>query len=330
MPDRTMLYRILYALTASNGREAALFGSCSSVALEAFEQSLPCGAFPELWFELPLLGDPWLDLHALTARTDLDPSMSFDASTTGGCPEAFAWFAAKEQGVRQLALSWDTSTGKAEHPAVQLLVNTKDSKVTCDFLVAAGRGDAVPAYQSFIARMPQRWFACYTGVFPGRPGHHLRVECIPDVMLQQAYASDAALLEKHLRQVGLTEFGETVISRCQYMASMPFQFEFQFDVTPEGAADSTLGASLRFAHPSTAGEAHVYDSQGAAGELMETIESWGLADERWRLLADTAFATSATFKGQGGTLWCYPTFVKLRWRGGEPLDAKAYLLAGVQ
>lgn len=29
-------------------------------------------------------------------------------------------------------------------------------------------------------------------------------------------------------------------------------------------------------------------------------------------------------------LYCYPALLKLRWRDGEPLDAKAYLIAGVQ
>jgi len=29
-------------------------------------------------------------------------------------------------------------------------------------------------------------------------------------------------------------------------------------------------------------------------------------------------------------LLCFPAFVKLRWRAGQPLDAKAYLMAQVK
>lgn len=330
MIDATLLFRIIYALAAQDGREEALFGTCMPEAIRAFEQSKPTDAFPELWFELPLMGDPWFDLHALTDRSDLDPTMSFDAQTTGGCPEAFAWFAAQEVGVRQLALSWDVSTGGARTPAVQLLVSLADPQITCGFLDAVGRHDAVDAYRAFRKRLPSEWFACYAGTFPNRPGHHLRVECIPSRELQRVYAEDPALIEEHLRNAGVDELGTTLVERIQLMSAMPFPIEFQFDVRPDGRAGSTVGVSLRFAAPSQASDSwHVFDPDAAAGDLMRLVESWGLADERWRLLAHTAFVKSVS--GQGGKckLWCLPTFLKLRLRDGEPLDAKAYLKAGV-
>ena len=69
---------------------------------------------------------------------------------------------------------------------------------------------------------------------------------------------------------------------------------------------------------------------GAAGELMSQVEAWGLADERWKLLADTAFAMRVKAADESALLYCYPAFLKLRWRDGEPLDAKAYLIAGIR
>lgn len=330
MIDATLMFQIIYALAAQDGREEALFGTCMPEAIRAFEQSKPTDAFPELWFELPLMGDPWFDLHALTDRADLAPTMSFDARTTGGHPEAFAWFAAQEVGVRQLALSWDVSTVGAQTPAVQLLVNRTDPRITCGFLDAVGRHDAAEAYCTFLKRVQNDWFVCYTGAFPNRPGHHLRVECIPSRELQRAYAKDPALIEEHLRNAGLDELGTTLIERTQLMAAMPFPIEFQFDVLPDGCAGSTVGVSLRFAAPSQVSDSwHMFDPDAAAGDLMRLVESWGLSDGRWRLLAHTAFVKSVS--GQGGKckLWCLPTFLKLRWRDGEAFDAKAYLKAGV-
>ena len=29
-------------------------------------------------------------------------------------------------------------------------------------------------------------------------------------------------------------------------------------------------------------------------------------------------------------MYCFPAFIKLRWRNGAPVDAKTYLMAGVQ
>jgi len=324
------LLDIIYALAARDGRESELFGAYLPYVREAFARSLACDAFPELWFEIPLLGEPWLDFHALTSVEDLQPGMSFDPATTGGYPEAFEWFANQnERDVRQLALSWDIGSDGSLNPAVQLLIKSSDAyETTCGFLEVVHRRDIVPAYRRFLERLPQNWFACYNGVFPRRLGDNLRVECFLNRDIQQAYAQDASLLEAHLRQTGFCDIDDTLIPRCQQMAQMPFQMEFQFNVDPSGTATSTLGVSLRFSFPPGTETYQVYDQNGAAGEIMSRVESWGLADSRWRLLGETAFAKSVKRNNTGNTIYCCPTFIKLRWRDGEPLDAKFYLIAG--
>lgn len=326
----TRLYELIYALAATDGREAALFGDCAPLAREAFAQSFVGSSFPELWFELPLAGDPWFDLHVGAKHGDLDEVTSFGEGSCGGAPEAFAWFAAQGPAARQLFLSWDVSSGDMEAPAVQLLRGTRDTELVCDFLTVAGRADAAPAYRLFEERLPEGWFACYVGVFPRRREPFLRVECIPRIRQQHAYAKDPALLAEHLRSIGFEGMGPTLLDRCQSLARIPFRLEFQFDVTPEGTAGRTFGASVRFASPPGSEAWASFDAEGAAGELMRQVEAWGLADDRWRLLPGTMFAKRARMAGESCMLWCRPTFLKLRWRDGEPLDAKAYLVAGVQ
>lgn len=329
--DRVKLYEILYALAACDGREAALFGEGALLAREAFICSLAGTGFPELWFELPLAGKPWFDLHALASREHLNPNGPFAPENCGGCPDAFAWFAARGMGARQLALSWDVSSGELQSPAVQLLTGTRDPRVTCEFLESAGRGDAVPAYLSFLERLPEDWFACYAGVFPQRTTPFLRVECVLQNDIQQKYAQDASLLEAHLRRTGLTELGDTLLPYCQRMAQTPFRLEFQFDVAPDGRAQGTVGASVRFASPAAHLESwKPFAVEGEAGALMAQVQEWGLAEERWRLLADTLFAKRAKMADESVLLYCFPAFLKLRWRDGLPKDAKAYLMAGAQ
>lgn len=330
MIDRMRLFDMIYALAGREGRYEMLFGSSFPVAREAFSLSLAGDSFPETWFEVPLLGTPWFDLHAGTFREGLNPNSIFEPKTCGGYPDVFMWFAAQGHDARQLILSWDVGRGAVDAPAVQFLTGSNDASLTCDFLDAAGRGDAADAYRSFSERLPEGWFACYVGVFPQRKTPFLRVECIPSAEQQREYAADPSLLEAHLRQLSLTEFGETMLSRCQVFAEMPFQMEFQFDVTPDGRIGDTVGVSDRFAWPPGAGSWEVFDPNGAAGELMRQVEEWGLADARWRELAKTAFASRVAFGGESALIYCYPTFVKLRWRDGEPLDAKAYLVAGAK
>ena len=322
------LFGILYALAARDGRQDALFGQNPSAAFEAFAHSTACETFPEVWFEVPLKGDPWFDLHLLVSKEALSADMVFAAESTGGFPEAFGWFAGQE-GVRQLALSWDVGGGEAGVPAVQVLVSGQDPEVSCSFLRALGRDDLQGAYRTFVQRIPDSWFACYTGAFPSRAHDFVRVECIVNEQLQRAYAQDGSLIEAHLRQAGVAALDETCVLRCQELARSPFQVEFQFDVLPDGTLGSTFAMSARFASPAEEGD-RAFDPNGHAGALMECVEAWGLADSRWRLLADTTFAERVTWKGSSCVLFNYPAFVKLRWRDGQPLDAKSYLLAGVQ
>lgn len=327
--DNRVLYDILYALAASNGREQALFGKCASAARKAFACST-AGGFPEIWFEVPLLGTPRFDLHALTHCGTLDPEKMCPAEETGGFPEVFSWFARQGQNARQLALSWDLMPDRTPSAAIQLLVGGKDPDTVTGFLSAAGREDAAERYRLFSGRMPGDWFACYFGVFPGRPGSNLRVECIPAPHLQGAYAKDPELLRKHLEQAGIRGFGDTLLSRSRLLAGTPFRLEFQFDVGADGLAGPVFGASLRFACPPGDDTWQCFDANGEAGRLMEQVQAWGLADGRWRLLNDTMFAMRVTREGEARRLFCFTAFVKLRWRNGEPLDAKAYLMADAQ
>ena len=328
--DRELLYRMIYALAACGGREEALFGTSAPLMAEAFSRSLAGeGYFPELWFELPLLGEPWCDFHALVTAGSLDAGAAFTPETCGNCPDAFAWFAARgtDGGVRQLALSWDTGAGEIGDAAVQLLTGTDNPDTTCGFLEAAGRADAAPAYRGFSACLPAGWFAAYAGVFPQRTAPFLRVECIPTHKLQQAYAKDMDLLETHLRQAGFTAIDDTLLARCQVLADSPFRIEFQFDIAPDGVPTSTLGVSLRFGQPSGDDKPPSFNE---ADELMRKVEAWGLADGRWCLLNDATFSKRLSFKDASSKIWCFPAFIKLRWRDGAPYDAKAYLMAGVQ
>ena len=65
--DRMRMYDIIYALAAKDSRETALFGNCAPCAREALSRSLAGEKLPEIWLEVPLSGDPWFDIHALTA-----------------------------------------------------------------------------------------------------------------------------------------------------------------------------------------------------------------------------------------------------------------------
>ena len=324
------LYDILYALAAEGGREKALFGDCGPAAREAYQRSLAGDGFPELWFEAPLAGDPWLDFHSLTSYGDVAGAKAAFAGHGGAYADALAWFARQEPGkVRQLALSYDTSKGDVERPAVQLLVDGPDPSVPPAFLEAASRPELRGAYAGFARAMPSGWYACYVGVFPGREAAGdpwLRVECIVGDGCQRAYADDAGALRSHLAGIGMGELDGGLVSGVQGLARSPFPLELQLNVGSDGTALPALSASVRF-------QPRDWESDGgraAIGHLATWMQERGLADGRCGLLPQTAFAKRVERDGESATLSCFPAFVKLRYREGLPPDAKAYLMARVQ
>lgn len=333
MDSRAFIYDIIYALAARDGREAALFGGCASLAHDAFCASVTGEPFPEVWFEIPLLGDPWFDVHILTSREAMDDSTEPPTGCGQKAQDAFRWFRTSHN-TRQLALSWDIGTSGAKEPAIQVLLYEPDADASCAFLESVGRADAQEAYRTFVERIPQDWFACYSGVFPTRTTPFLRVECVTSYELRDAYAADANLLRAHLEQCGLPFASDAscdIVPVCQHLASLPYQLEFQFNIDKDGNPTDVFSPSVRFALSHGTSNQECFDVNGPIAELMSFLESKGLADDRWRLLADTAFAQSIKKDGGAmGTLYCAPIFIKLRWSQGKLLDTKAYLIAGIE
>lgn len=121
--DQIDIYDITYALAAQGGREEALFGGCGPAARGAFRRSLAGATFPELWFEIPLAGDPWMDFHSLTSYGDVAGTHAAFAGYGGAYADALSWFAAQgPHKVRQLALSYDTGAGGVARPALSASV----------------------------------------------------------------------------------------------------------------------------------------------------------------------------------------------------------------
>ena len=316
------LFEIAYALAARDGREGVLFGDSLPAAQEAFSRGAVAGTFPELWFELPLSDEPWFDLHMLIARSDVQGDAAF-AGLGGAYANALAWFANSDD-TRQLALSFDSGAGETQRPAVQLLLDCESRLAARGFLAAAGRTDLVPAYQAFTERMPKGWYACYLGLFPGRAdAEWVRVECIVGDNAQQSYAEDPRVLCDHLGHIGMVGVDGTFLEYIAELARSPYPLELQFDVGPDGTALSRLGASMRFQPDDWA------NSREDAERVFGKVESWGLSDARWKFLAQTAFSKHAKLGSEEARLWCFPAFVKLRWREGAPPDAKVYLMAGL-
>ena len=69
---------------------------------------------------------------------------------------------------------------------------------------------------------------------------------------------------------------------------------------------------------------------GYGAAVMRALQSWSLADDRWKVIADAAFARHVGYERDDGTegrfalCICF-NYAKVKFRACEPQPAKFYL-----
>lgn len=330
MLDRMLLYDALFRLASGGGREEVLFGNSAPLAREAFRRSLIGEEMPLVWFELPMLGSPRFDLHVALAREALCPGVHFASGTGNGYDRLFRWYADEERGGVGLAFAYDVSDARIDRPAVHVNTNgTPLDDIDRFFDIVAGTG-AAKWYHAFERSLPPGWRVWYAGVHPGRPGSPLRVDCFVSRETQSTYAGDVRLLERDLRACGFDAIGPALEQLAGLILRSPFGLELQFDLLRDGKLGPTIGLSAAFSARAASGVRSLFADGGAAACLMDEVEHLGLADGRWRQIADAAFTRLVSIEDAPTVLSCVPTFLKLRMRDGVSIDAKVYLQAGAR
>lgn len=327
--DRMDAFDVLYRLAADDGREERLFGSCAPLAREVFAHCLIGDEMPIIWYELPLAGEPRFDLHVALSRTALAGDVAFAPGSGYGYDELFRWYSQSEQGGGGLAFAFDISEGRTTDPAVHVNVNNAPLNDIDHFFELAGGADAPALYRDFTAQIPDDWHVWYAGTHPGRPGSHLRVDCFVGDAATDAYANDLSVFERDLRSVGFSAPLDALAMLATPILAQRGHLELQFDVLRDGSVGPTLGLSAGFpmARASVLKPMFV-DGEGAA--ILTAMEELGLADDRWRLIADAIYTKIIPAQDGAFAFYNIPTFIKLRMRDGAALDAKVYMQAGAQ
>ena len=326
--DAMTLYEALYRL-ASMDVESDLFGTNAPLAQEAFRRASAGASMPIVWFEIPLSGTPRFDLHVAHGNADLHEHAPFASDAMDGYGNLLNWYSSEPREGGGLALAYDVGDGRISDPAIHANVNGAGSFDAEGFFARVGRTDAVALYEGFARQLPKGWRIWYFGVHQGRPGTPVRIDCFVDNRMKAAYASVPSLLETHLRDCGFMAASAALRDLAGLVTRSPFALELQFDVLPDGSVGPTIGVSAAF--PSAPSKLKsLFEAGGTAAGLMGQIERRSLADARWRLIPEATFAKLVKTDDGPLVLYCAPTFVKLRVRGGELLDAKVYLQAGTR
>ncbi len=115
------------------------------------------------------------------------------------------------------------------------------------------------------------------------------------------------------------------------MESSPGSVDFQFDVFPDGRLGSTFAIDVQFDIQRPQMVRASFDG-GPCSRVMGLLEGFGVADDRWKLAGQAAFARALPVETDGDDLARYaftlmPQWVKARWTDCIPQPSKLCHLA---
>lgn len=328
-PTQMEALRALCVIASENGRREALFGDNIDLVPSIYERTLIGGGYPSVYLEFPLLGEPCLDM--LSVHGYVEPGSRFASEAGFGHQAMFDWFSGicEPDSSVSCGLELDLSAGETETAGVYLQQRER-TELVAPFLESIGEAGRAQAYLDVLARMPKGWPPAYVGLFPGRPGTPMRIGGYMSVDELARCAEQPDYLGARFQQIGFTAFDAPMLERCSQFMSLVPTIDFQFDIMPDGRLGDTFGLSLSF-NETMPREARECMESGYGAALMETLQAWGLADDRWRLIAGAAFARHIGYERDDGSegrfaLCVRFNYAKVKFKGCESQSAKFYLL----
>ena len=324
-PSHMTVFDTLYAIAASDGREAPLFGQTLSLARPAFEKTLIGENYPTVYLEFPLLGEPRFDF--LTVYTSVPTGAQFAPGAGFGYQRMFDWFSGIRLSGVSCGLEVDCGEGETERAGVYLQ-QFRHSELVAPFLSSIGEEARTTGYLSVLGRMPPGWNSAYVGLFPGRAGTPLRIGGYLKKNVKAACAADPAFLADQFDRIGFSAYDGAMLARCaEFMALVP-SVDFQFDILADGTLADVFGLSLSF-NETKPRNARACMESGYGAKLMGRLEALGLADDRWKKTAGAAFARAVPFSREDGSrgrlaLCCLLNYAKVKFKASAPCPAKFY------
>ena len=292
-----------------------------------------CGRpFSLLCLEFPLTGKPGFDLHIIHSGKAIRQGLPYPEDVYGGHGPLFSWFAAEDRGTDGLDVVCDLREALSAPPMVYLKLGG-ESPENCDgFFRNSGFEGAADRFHEKRALLPAGWRTWYAGMHTGRQGKPLRIGSLLSDELKSRYAGNIGLFEAELGKAGFpVPFPPAMRDRLQTLFSFPFPIDVQIDVMENGCLSDVLGVSLVTGDIGRNALAASFEN-GAAGDLMRLWASWGISDDRWKLLPAATYARSAVLCSAGGVrrrliLSSHISYFKARFKGtdGSVLDTKVYL-----
>ncbi|MBQ9069092.1 MAG: hypothetical protein IJ131_08540 [Eggerthellaceae bacterium] len=324
-------FAVLCVQAADEGRGPVLFGDSIERVRDVVGPFLVGDLFPEIYFEFPLAGDPFLDVTVLLGS--LAPGTRIDSPLAEGTGAVLDFYSRAREQDDGIAFGFELDCGKDAVPAAALHFQPRNNKgLVVPFCASVGEPERADLYLAQDDRMPEGWDLSFFGLFRGRPGFPLRVCGYFDEQERLNCATDPARIERAFAQAGFAACAPEMCAQvAQALSLAPQSADFQFDVFPDGSLGDSFAVDLSFDRmPSD--EIRESFAHGAGAMLVAQLKEWGIADSRVDLVPDMAFTRALLMEHDDGTTRGYafvlaPGWLKVRWRNGVLQPAKMYLRA---
>ena len=329
-PSYADLFEVLCLQAADDGRGEMLFGDSLQRARSALRPFMVGKRFPDVYLEFPLIGKPFLDVTVLYG--ELEPGTRIASEAAHGTEAMLDWYASERANYERVSCGFELDTKESDCPKAAVHFQPRENiDLVEPFCEAVGEPQRAPLFLNLAARMPQGWPLAFFGMFRGRPGSPLRVCGYMSSNEQAACANDPGHLKDAFDAIGFSAYDEAMLAQvAELMAATPGGIDFQFDVFDDESIGSTFAIDIQFAIEQPEAVFASFASGGGA-RIMNLLERWGAADERWHAGAQTAFARAMPVELEDGTMarqafTLMPQWAKARWKDGVLQPSKLYLL----
>ena len=273
-------FRVLLLQAADEGRGDVLFGESLHRARSALLPFMVGKAFPNVYLEHPLIGEPFLDVTVLLG--ELEPGTRIDSKAAEGTEALLDWYAEVRSQHKNISCGYELDTKEASLPNAAVHFQPRaNTDLVQPFFEAIGEPERAQLYLDLAQRMPEEWQLSFFGLFRGRPGSPLRVCGYHSFDDAKACAHDLTRVASVFDDLGFSAYNETMLKQVSELYAMvPGETDFQFDVYPDGSLGSTFAIDIQFKieRPEMV-QASFKDGRGA--RVMSLLEKWGIADDRW-------------------------------------------------
>ena len=333
-PPNSLACRVLFLQAADEGRGPLLFGENPNCVCEALLPLVEGVPFPGIYLEFPLAGAPYLDATVLYNK--VPAGARFLSETTAGAERVIEWYAGICGNYDDISFGFELDAGNsAPGTAAVHFQPRKHTELVMPFCEALGEPAAGQLYLEQAARMPEGWPLAFFGLFRGRPGFPLRVCGYMNENERKCCAEDPACVEAAFRSIGFTAWNDAMLKQVSaFISASPNGVDFQFDIFPDGTLGQVFAIDTNLGVKRTTETLASFEN-GTDARLFSLLESWGVADDRWKAAAGMAFTRAIPVEpdGQGRSNFAFvlsPHWVKARWKKGILQAAKLYCLGNAE